>query len=238
MKRFFDIVVSALGLICLSPLFLLLVILISLDSPGPAIYKSYRIGRNGKRFSFYKFRSMREDTDRLQGDLQKDNSYLDIYVDPEDLHLDPTLKQTHLYGDTYGVNEFDYLNESARRVNSIFLLKIDNDPRITRVGRFIRRASLDELPQLWSVLKGDMSLVGNRPLVEEEAERLTGDVYGKRFDCAAGITGLWQSRKGKDTMRADRRRALDVYYAKHQSLWLDFQIIVATFMKVLAKGNE
>ena len=236
MKRFLDIVFSFLGLVCLSPLIAIIAIVISLESPGPVVYRSVRVGQNWKKFNFYKFRSMNNKADKDLDKLQNRNSYLDIYVDPEELDLDESLKKVYLYGDTYAVNEFAYLNETAKTANSIYV-KVEDDPRITRFGRFIRRTSLDEIPQLLNVLRGDMSIVGNRPLSETEAELLTDDIYAGRFDCPAGITGLWQVQPDKDTMRAEKRRLLDSEYAEKQSLALDFKIILQTFAKVFSKGN-
>ena len=219
------------------PLMIVVAIIISIESPGAPIYKSTRIGRNWKKFSFYKFRSMRLGSDKQWEVLQNQNSYLDIYVDPEELDLDEALKKTYLFGDMYAVNEFDYLNETAKRANSIYL-KVENDPRITKFGHFIRSTSIDELPQLLSVLKGDMSIVGNRPLSVVEAEQLTDDVYAKRFDCPVGITGLWQIQPDKDSMKAEKRRQLDVDYAMKRNLALDIKIAFRTFTKIFSKGNE
>ena len=236
MKRALDIIFSFAGIIILLPLMLVVALLIVLESPGAPVYKSVRVGRNWKKFNFYKFRTMRADSDKEWENLQNRNSYLDIYLDPEELDLDQSLMDVHLFGDTYYVNEYNYLNETCKRANSIYL-KVEDDPRITRLGHFLRATSLDELPQLLSVLKGDMSIVGNRPLVVAEAELLTDDVYAKRFDCPAGITGLWQVQPDKDTMKAERRRQIDVTYAERQSLALDLKIVFSTVKKVFSHGN-
>lgn len=116
--------------------------------------------------------------------------------------------------------------------------KISNDPRITRVGRFLRNTSLDELPQLFNVLKGDMSLVGNRPLPLYEAKTLTTDSHAERFNAPAGITGLWQiSKRGQKEMSAEERIALDINYARHNSFLHDFQIMLKTPKALIQKDN-
>ncbi len=195
-KRLFDIFVSGMSLILLSPLLLLIAVLVKLDSRGPVIYKSKRAGTGYQIFDFYKFRSMRVDADRQ-------------------LH---TLSQSNQYS-----------GDAA-------FIKIKNDHRITRLGAFLRKTSLDELPQLYKVLKGDMSLVGNRPLPLYEAERLTSNEWTMRFIGPAGITGLWQiSKRGKSEMSDYERRRLDNFYAENYSFWIDLKIILKTFPALLQK---
>jgi len=127
-----------------------------------------------------------------------------------------------------------YLQQQAA-ANSSFL-KINNDPRVTRIGTFIRNTSIDEIPQLWNVLKGDMSLVGNRPLPLYEAERLTKDQVIKRFEAAAGITGLWQvTKRGKAEMSEKERMDLDVEYSKRQSFWFDIELLFRTVPALFQK---
>ncbi|MCR5002767.1 MAG: sugar transferase [Bacteroidales bacterium] len=118
-------------------------------------------------------------------------------------------------------------------------VKIENDPRVTPFGHFIRKYSIDELPQLFNVLKGDMSLVGNRPLPLYEARTLTDDKYSARFDCPAGLTGLWQVEKRGDngSMSPEERKMLDVRYAENHNLWMDFVILMRTFTNFVQKGN-
>ena len=115
-------------------------------------------------------------------------------------------------------------------------IKIKNDPRITRLGQFLRNTSIDELPQLYNVFKGDMSLVGNRPLPLYEAEMLTSNEWTQRFLGPAGLTGLWQiSKRGKNEMSEYERKKLDNFYATHHSFWLDIKIILGTFPALLQK---
>lgn len=159
-KRAFDIVLSSLFLVILSPLMLLIALIIKLESKGPILYTSKRAGAAYKIFDFYKFRTMVPDADQKLIQLKKKNQYSSTTLDPE-----------------------------------FYFVKIKNDPRITNFGRFLRNTSLDELPQFFNVLIGDMSIVGNRPLPLYEAEQLKRDRWAKRFLAPAGITGLWQLQK-------------------------------------------
>jgi lipopolysaccharide/colanic/teichoic acid biosynthesis glycosyltransferase len=136
------------------------------------------------------------------------------------------------------VSEKEYISKSRRKKGNSFV-KIEKDPRITNVGRFIRKYSLDELPQLINVLKGDMSIVGNRPLPLYEAELLTQDGSVERFIAPAGLTGLWQVKKRGDSgkLSAAERKELDIYYARHYSLWLDIKIIFRTFTAFIQKED-
>ncbi|NMM47250.1 sugar transferase [Marinigracilibium pacificum] len=198
LKRLFDIVISGLILLFISPILLVVALIIKLESKGPIFYISKRAGSGYQIFDFYKFRSMRVGADK---ELEK-------------------LKHLNQY------------NESGSFV------KISNDPRITRFGKFLRNSSLDELPQLFNVLKGDMSLVGNRPLPLYEAEQLTVDIWAKRFDAPAGITGLWQvTKRGKAEMSEKERMLLDVAYAKRFSLLFDISILLKTIPALLQKDN-
>ena len=235
-KRLFDITAASLALVLLSPLMALTMLLIILDEPGSPIYKSTRVGRNMKKFTFYKFRSMRVKADAELNRLICNNLYTFSYAEDENLSLPEELHSVRLYGDNYCVSEYDYLTENAKLKNSCFV-KIAKDPRITWFGSFIRKTSIDELPQLVNIIKGDMSIVGNRPLSVGEAEMLTNDEYGKRFDCPAGLTGLWQIQPDKDSMPCEKRRQLDIEYAGKASIGLDIKIILGTFRKVFSRSN-
>jgi len=247
-KRIFDIVVSLFALIVLSPLMLLIVLAIRLESRGPAFYKSKRAGSNYKVFDFWKFRSMYMDADKRLKEMQGLNQYVsepsgtDSLTSPPESSgsvSDEEAEQTFLVGDDDEmVSEKEYISKSRRKKGNSFV-KIEKDPRITNVGRFIRKYSLDELPQLINVLKGDMSIVGNRPLPLYEAELLTQDGSVERFIAPAGLTGLWQVKKRGDSgkLSAAERKELDIYYARHYSLWLDIKIIFRTFTAFIQKED-
>lgn len=135
------------------------------------------------------------------------------------------------------IQDLIHLNQYKSPEGTTFF-KLEEDPRITRVGRFIRNTSLDELPQLFNVLIGDMSIVGNRPLPLYEAEKITKDLWSKRFLAPAGITGLWQvSKRGNKEMSAEERIALDMTYADRCSLWFDIKIVAQTFPALLQKES-
>jgi Undecaprenyl-phosphate galactose phosphotransferase WbaP len=173
--------------------FLVIMILIVLDSEGPIFYRQSRIGRYGRKFYVYKFRTMVQNADQV-------------------LHM--------------------YLENSPElRAEWLATHKLKNDPRVTRVGTILRKLSLDELPQLWNILNGEMSLIGPRPIVEQEIEK-----YGKCFDLYVqvrpGLTGLWQVSGRSDTSY-ERRVELDEYYILNRSLKLDLQIILKTIGVVL-----
>jgi lipopolysaccharide/colanic/teichoic acid biosynthesis glycosyltransferase len=200
-KRIFDILFSAISLIVLSPLFLLIAILIKLESQGPVFYISHRAGSGYKIFRFYKFRTMKVNAEK---ELEK---------------LLP-------------------LNKYHRKLEDDFMfIKINNDPRVTNVGKFLRKTCLDELPQLINVLMGDMSMVGNRPLPLYEAERLTKDQFALRFLAPAGITGLWQiSKRDSSDFREGNRMDLDLQYASQSSFWFDVKIIIKTLPVIFHGG--
>ncbi|RNI32971.1 sugar transferase [Rufibacter immobilis] len=245
-KRVFDIVFASLALFCLAPLFLLIGVLIKLESKGPIFYYSYRVGTGYKIFKFWKLRSMRQDADQLLSSMKDLNQYRTTQQEAPSQSLalcascirQGTGCQHKLYdaqGQMICENQFQIMrkNESG----SAFI-KIANDPRITRIGRFIRNTSIDELPQLYNVLRGDMSIVGNRPLPLYEAERLTTDQSASRFMAPAGITGLWQvSRRGKEDMSEEERKALDVEYAQSFSFKKDMEIILKTIPALYQKEN-
>lgn len=216
-KRLFDIIFSTAMLIALSPLFLLVALLIRLESRGPIFYSSKRVGTGYRIFDFYKFRSMRSEADKELQNL--------IHLNQYNTQPQPT------------TNNNNEAADNPPNANPLFV-KFQNDPRITRVGQFIRKTSIDELPQLFNVLKGDMSIVGNRPLPLYEAEQLTRDLWAMRFLAPAGITGLWQvSKRGQKDMSAEERIALDNAYAKHYSIWFDLKIILKTIPAMLQREN-
>jgi len=206
-KRTVDVLVSGFALLVASPVMLIIAIAVKLDSKGPVFYVSKRAGKGYKIFNFYKFRTMKQDAD----------SQLD------QLH--------HL--NQYSGGEEESGKESSS--NPVFF-KVKNDPRITKLGGFLRKTSLDEIPQLFNVLKGDMSLVGNRPLPLYEAEKLTQDQWAMRFLAPAGITGLWQiTKRGQAEMSEEERVALDMEYAEKNSFWYDMKIMLKTPMALVQK---
>lgn len=241
-KRIFDILVSLLALIFLSPLFILIMVLIAVESRGPVIYKSKRVGSNYCIFYFLKFRSMYVDADKRLSNYLFMNQYSKEKIEEETNNStsDTGLlnEETMLISDDYEISEYEYLNRKKEKKDTTFL-KISHDPRVTKVGKFIRKYSIDELPQLINILKGDMSIVGNRPLPLYEAELLTGDDYIERFIAPAGLTGLWQVEKRGDAgkMSPEERKQLDIYYAKNYSIWLDFKIIFKTFFSFIQKED-
>lgn len=136
------------------------------------------------------------------------------------------------------ISEEEFLKEKNKRRQNNFV-KLENDPRITKIGRFIRKYSIDEIPQLINILKGEMSIVGNRPLPLYEAEQLTSDKYIDRFLGPAGLTGLWQVEKRGDSGRLspEERKQLDIYYAKNFNFWMDLKIVIKTFSSFVQKEN-
>lgn len=199
-KRTEDIVLSLLGLVVLSPVFLMVALGIKLDSPGPVFFSrledgspAYRIGQAGKKFRFYKFRSMKHNTHHLR---------------------------------------YSELAEKNHRKGP--LVKIKDDPRITRFGRLLRKTSIDELPNLWNVLKGDMSLVGPRPHLPEEVEQYEGH-HHFLLTIKPGITGLSQI-SGRSDLDFEEEVRLDSFYIKHWSPWLDLKILIKTLL-VVFKGK-
>ena len=252
MKRLFDIVVSGVALITLSPVFLIVALLIRLESKGKVFYFSKRVGTGYNVFKFYKFRSMRTGADSMLKDLKHLNQYTANKPTSEIDNQTFDLK-TYLCDDckSKGISclvpismegiqicEKSYINKRKSEAGSTFI-KIENDPRITKVGRFIRNTSIDELPQLWNVLIGDMSIVGNRPLPLYEAEKITTDQFSMRFIAPAGITGLWQvTKRGKGgPMSEEERMELDNEYAKSYSFWNDIKLILKTIPALFQKEN-
>lgn len=205
-KRIFDFVLAIIGLVIASPFMLLIAIAIKLDSPGPIIFAQKRVGELGKLFTFYKFRGMFADLSTGEG-----------------------------YG---GKKAEEYLAKLRAESNEAdgLLFKMTNDPRVTRVGRVIRKISLDELPQLINVIKGDMSLVGPRPALPEEVAQYD-DVVKRRLLVKPGVTGMWQV-SGRNDVTFDEYVRLDTYYIENWSLWLDIKIILLTIRAVLMRTGK
>jgi lipopolysaccharide/colanic/teichoic acid biosynthesis glycosyltransferase len=239
-KRTFDLVVASTLLILLSPLFLLVAILIKLESKGPIFYASKRVGEAYKIFDFYKFRSMRTDADQLLENMKQLNQYGAndstgvAFSNPFSWE---EKKGNELVGDDGYINDEKWLELEFDDQQKAFV-KIKNDPRITKIGQFIRNTSIDELPQLVNVLKGDMSLVGNRPLPLYEAVKLTSDEAIGRFLAPAGITGLWQvTERGKGKGDPNSRKRLDVNYALKANFLLDMWILLRTPLAAFQQEN-
>lgn len=259
-KRAFDIFFSLLGIIILSPVFIATAIAIKLESKGPVIFKSKRVGTNYTIFDFLKFRSMYTDAEqRLKEIAKTSNQY--ALDKPEGSFVASSLPlgdeaeknvsainmgaemmisddEVMLVGDDYVVSETEFNREKEEDNNNAFV-KIENDPRVTKVGKFIRKYSIDELPQLFNILRGDMSIVGNRPLPLYEAEKLTADANIDRFMAPAGLTGLWQvEERGKGgNMSAEERKQLDIYYGRNYNFMMDMKIIFRTLTAFIQKDN-
>lgn len=221
------------------PLIILIAILIKLDSKGPIFYSSKRVGKDFKIFDFYKFRSMRSDADKSIDSLLVNNQYSNKSKEdtlPEICDQCANGEKPLMIMDGLIVCEHYVLNKN--QLKNISFVKFQDDPRITKLGSFLRRTSLDELPQLWNVIKGDMSLVGNRPLPLYEAEKLTKDQSVLRFKAPAGITGLWQvSKRGKAEMSEKERIALDNEYALNRNLAYDTKLLLKTIPALFQKEN-
>ena len=189
-KRLMDIILSISALVIGSPIFLITALLVKITSPGPIIFSQARVGKFGRHFKFYKFRSMYIDAEARKAELMKHN-------------------------------------ESGDGV----IFKMKRDPRITPVGRFIRKFSIDELPQLFNVLLGDMSLVGPRPPLPSEVRTYTLEDR-KRLNITPGITCLWQI-SGRSELPFSKQIALDKEYIASQSAWKDFLILLKTIPAIL-----
>ena len=258
-KRTFDIVFSLIALIILSPVFIITAIAIKLESNGPVLFKSKRVGTNYTVFDFLKFRSMFMDSDKRLKELSKtQNQYSDKIEEPvvpvghfnanvddntaigDDLGAEMLIsdEEVMLVGDDFVVSESSFNKQKNEDINNAFV-KIENDPRITKVGHFIRKYSIDELPQLVNILKGDMSVVGNRPLPLYEAEKLTSDDSIDRFMAPAGLTGLWQVEKRGDSgkLSAEERKQLDITYGQTYNFILDMKIIFKTLTAFIQKDD-
>src|SRR5690606_3908743 len=189
-KRAMDVVIATTVLTLAAPLMLLIAIAIKLDSPGPILFGQERVGKNGRRFTLYKFRSMCKDAEEKKAELL-----------------------------------------AAASPKDGLLFKLKDDPRVTRVGRILRRTSLDELPQFFNVLVGEMSVVGPRPQVPSEVAAYE-DWHYQRLMVTPGLTGLWQVN-GRSNLTFDEMVKLDLYYAEHWSPWLDIKLILRTIPAVL-----
>ena len=191
LKRAMDLVIACLGLILLAPLFFILALAVKLDSRGPVFFRQQRVGRGGRIFKIYKFRSMVADAETRKSDLADDSVYGDLR-----------------------------------------LFKVPRDPRVTRFGAFLRRTSLDELPQLINVIRGQMSLVGPRPPIPQEVA-LYDEHHYARFEMRPGITGPWQAGGRNNITEFERVVDLEVRYMRHWSIWKDFEILLRTVPAVL-----
>ncbi|MCI6459012.1 MAG: sugar transferase [Clostridium sp.] len=192
-KRLIDIIGSLIGIILLSPLYIIIAILIKFDSPGKVVFGHTRKGKGGKDIKVYKFRTM--------------------YSNASEIFESFTPEQKEEY----------YKN-----------FKLDNDPRVTKLGGFLRKTSLDELPQLFNILKGDMTIIGPRPIVEKEISKY-GDKAEKLFSVVPGLAGYWQANGRSDTTYEERVE-MDMYYIDNMSFWLDAKILFQTAISVL-KGE-
>ena len=262
-KRLFDIIFSGLAIIILSPVFIITAIAIKLESPGPVLFKSKRVGTNYTVFDFLKFRSMYSDAEKRLKEVSKESGNQYAEKEEPEKENQPTITaplgdeaeqamlalgmesdmmisddEVMLVGDDFVVAESDFTKQKEEEINNAFV-KIENDPRVTKVGRFIRKYSIDELPQLFNILKGDMSIVGNRPLPLYEAEKLTIDSSIDRFMAPAGLTGLWQvEERGKGgLMSAEERKQLDITYGRTYNFLLDMKIIFRTLTAFVQKEN-
>ena len=183
-KRLIDIICSFVGILVLSPLFIIIAIIVKFTSKGPIFFSQKRVGRNGKEFDMYKFRSMVVNAEELKEKL------------------------------------------AAQNEMSGPMFKMKDDPRVTKVGKFIRKTSIDELPQLWNILKGDMSLVGPRPSLPKEVAQFEDWMY-KRLEVKPGLTCYWQV-SGRNNIDFEDWMKLDVKYVEERNLWIDIKLIFKT----------
>jgi lipopolysaccharide/colanic/teichoic acid biosynthesis glycosyltransferase len=248
LKRVFDVVFAGTILILLSPILLLVILAVSIESKGPVFYYSLRVGTGYKIFKFFKFRSMYVNADQRLKDLKHLNQYkIDASISDSQVDESPVICdwcmasggkcRFPVYADNHHWCEKKYSILKKASANSAFI-KIKDDPRVTKVGKILRNTSIDELPQLVNVLFGDMSIVGNRPLPLYEAEKLTTDRYALRFMAPAGITGLWQvEKRGKGDMSEEERLMLDNDYAKNHSFFYDILLILKTIPALFQKES-
>lgn len=191
-KRFLDFTLSLLGLIILSPVFLIISILIKKESDGPIFFKHKRIGKNGKEIYLYKFRSMVPNAEAL---IKK------------------------------------FTPEQMKEFKENF--KLENDPRITKIGKWLRKTSLDELPQLINILKGELSIIGPRPVIEEELEKY-GNNKEKFLSVTPGLTGYWAAN-GRSNTTYEQRMQMELYYVDNISFKMDSKVFFKTIISVLKK---
>lgn len=251
-KRLFDIIMATLALLVAAPLLLLVMAAIRIESKGSVYYTSKRVGR--RVFNFYKLRSMRMGADNELKKLAKEKNQYDSLQKKSIISFDSICPRCSplpanqycsplIYINKQHICEYWYTQQKIQiQQQHAAFIKIVNDPRITRIGKWIRNTSIDELPQLFNVLKGDMSIVGNRPLPLYEAELLTIDALSKRFLAPAGITGLWQIElRGRGgNLSEEERLRLDNEYADHfrngrYSFWYDIKLILKTIPALFQK---
>ena len=192
-KRFFDIILSLLGLICLSPVLIIVAIAIKLESEVPVLFSQDRVGKDGKTFKMYKMRSMVSNAEELKEKL---------------------LKQNEMSGPMF---------------------KMKDDPRITKVGKFIRKTSIDEIPQLINIIKGDMSLVGPRPSLPKEVAEFEPWMY-ERLVVKPGLTCYWQVM-GRNNIDFEDWMKLDIKYVRERNLFLDMKLVIKTFFVLFGDKN-
>ena len=192
-KRLIDIVCSFVGILALSPLFIVIAIIIKLTSKGPVFFSQKRVGKYGREFNMYKFRSMVVNAEELKEKL------------------------------------------AAQNEMSGPMFKMKDDPRVTKVGKFIRKTSIDELPQLWNVFKGDMSLVGPRPSLPKEVAQFEEWMH-KRLDVKPGLTCYWQV-SGRNNIDFEDWMKLDIRYVKERNLWIDIKLIFKTVFVLFGDKN-
>ncbi len=192
-KRIIDIIIGVIGLIICLPIFVIIGIIIKIDSKGPIFFKHKRIGKHGKKIEIYKFRTMMDNAEEAMKNF--------------------TEEQKKEFAENF---------------------KLENDPRVTRVGKILRKTSLDELPQIINILKGEMSIIGPRPIVKSELEKY-GNNQGKFLSVAPGLTGYWAAN-GRSDVSYEERMALELYYVENRSLILDLKIFFKTILSVL-KGR-
>jgi lipopolysaccharide/colanic/teichoic acid biosynthesis glycosyltransferase len=198
LKDILDLIIGVVALVVFSPVLLIVALAVKLDSPGPAIFKQKRIGKDGNEFTVWKFRSM--------------------YVNADDRPHREAMKKL-------------VEGEPAARVNGQGFFKPVDDPRVTRLGKFLRATGLDELPQVFNILRREMSVVGPRPAIPYELE-LYKEWHHRRLAVRPGVTGLWQVRR-HDTQNFDDVIRLDLEYIDSFSIWLDLKIILLTFPMIL-----
>lgn len=189
-KRIMDIVFSIIGFVVLLPVFIIIGLVIKIDSKGPIFYKHTRVGKNGKMIKILKFRTMVKNADELMNKF--------------------TPEQMKEYKENY---------------------KVTNDPRITKVGKFLRRTSLDELPQLLNIIQGDLSIIGPRPVIGEEL-KMYGEKAAEFLSITPGLTGYWASN-GRSNITYEERMRMELFYVNSVSFSLDFKILLKTIVSVL-----